>query len=141
MTLCPKHGVCLCTEVREERQKCLPANTKTDGHFVTDWSWTCNTMDSCWNKFHTFYQPQGLFNTKFSLTSSEKVKFAYYVYTSTLYQKKYAALGIEVTVKTGKIAGIGRFNERLHISMESLNFNPRTPDLNYLQQDSDDEYD
>jgi hypothetical protein len=98
-------------------------------------------MDSCWNKFHTFYQPQGLFNTKFSLTSSEKVKFAYYVYTSTLYQKKYAALGIEVTVKTGKIAGIGRFNERLHISMESLNFNPRTPDLNYLQQDSDDEYD
>jgi hypothetical protein len=35
------------------------------------------------------------------------VKFANYVYTSPLYQKKYSALGIEVTVKSGKTAGMG----------------------------------
>jgi hypothetical protein len=33
------------------------------------------------------------------LASSECVKFANYVYASPLYQKKYAELGIEVTVK------------------------------------------
>jgi hypothetical protein len=139
VTLCPRHGVRLCTEVRQERRKCLPIITKTDGSLVTDWSWTCDTMDSCWNKFHKFYQPQGLFNTKFTLKSSERVKFANYVYTSPLYQMKYSALGIEVTVKSGKTAGMGRFDERLHIAMEPADTNMQSSDLQYLQQDSEDD--
>jgi hypothetical protein len=136
VTLCPRHGVCLCTEVRQERRKCLPIITKTDGSIVTDWSWTFDTTDSCWNKFHKFYQLQGLFNTKFTLTLTERVKFAIYVYTSPLYQKKYCALGIEVTVKSGKTAGMGRFDERLHIAMEASDTNLKSLDLHYLQQDS-----
>jgi hypothetical protein len=139
VTLCPRHGVRLCTEVRQERRKSLPIITKTDGSIVTDWSWTCDTTDSCWNKFHKFYQPQGLFNTRFTFTSTDRVKFASYVYTSPLYQKKYCALGIEVTLKSGKTAGMGRFDERLHITMDPMDTNMKSSDLHYLQQDSDDE--
>jgi len=54
VTLCPKHGVWLCTEVCQERRTSLPTITKRDGSAVIDWSWTCDTMDSYWNKFHTF---------------------------------------------------------------------------------------
>jgi hypothetical protein len=76
---------------------------------------------------------------KFTLKSSERVKFANYVYTSPLYQKKYSALGIEVTVKSGKTAGMGRFDERLHIAMEPADTNMQSSDLQYLQQDSEDD--
>jgi len=131
---CPKHGVRLCLEEREERKHSLPLLRKKDGSPVTDWSWTCETKDSCWNKFHNFYLPQGLFNSKFSLSSSESVKFANYVYTSPLYQKKYAALGIKVTVKNGKNAGVGRMDENWHMVKES-----EQKELAYLQQDSDDD--
>jgi len=136
VTLCPKHGVRLCTEVRQERRNCLPTITKRDGSEVTDWSWTCDTVDSCWNKFHNFYAAQGLFNKKFSLASSGKVKFANYVYTSPLYQKKYTALGIPITVKKGRTAGVGYFDEQMHIQKDDYD---DTVDLQYLQQDSEEE--
>jgi hypothetical protein len=115
VTLCPKHGVHLCTEPRKPRQECSPQLVKEDGSPVTDWSWTCQTTDSCWNKFHNFYQPHGLFNNNFSLAAPNKCKFAAYVYTSTLYQNKYAALGIQVKLKSGRVAGMGKINERLHV--------------------------
>ncbi len=115
VTLCPKHGVRLCTEVRKPRQECLPLLIKEDKSPVTDWSWTCPTTDSCWNKFHTFYQPLGLFNSNFALAASTKCKFSSYIYTSPLYQKKYASLGIQVKLKAGRVAGMGKVNEKLHI--------------------------
>jgi len=68
------------------------------------------------------------------LSSSEKVKFANYVYTSPIYQKKYAALGIKVTKKNGKTAGVGRIDENCHMVKES-----KRKELAYLQQDSDDD--
>jgi hypothetical protein len=88
-------------------------------------------------KFHAFCQPHGLFN-KILISIIREIKFTNYVYTSPLYQIKYAALGIEVTVKASKTSGKGRFNERLHISLELLNSNTGTADLAYLQRDSDD---
>jgi hypothetical protein len=52
---------------------------------------------------------------------------------------KYSALGIEVTVKSGKTAGMGRFDERLHIAMEPADINMQSLNLQYLQQDSEDD--
>jgi hypothetical protein len=62
IVLCLKHGVWLCTEIRDEHEKCDPPIKKLDGSPVMDWSWTCQTSDSYWNKFHTFYKPKGMFN-------------------------------------------------------------------------------
>ena len=82
---------------------------------VTDWSWTSEASDSCWNKFHKFYQPHGLFNRNSSLAAPNKCKFASYIYTSPMYQKKYTALGIQVKLKGGREVGMGRNKESLHI--------------------------
>jgi hypothetical protein len=60
---------------------------------VSDWSWTCQTTDSCWNKFNKFYQQCGLFNNNDSLQSVDRVEFSNFAYGSDLYQKKYTALG------------------------------------------------
>jgi hypothetical protein len=68
------------------------------------------------------------------LSSSEKVKFANYVYTSPIHQKKYAALGIKVTKNNGKTAGVGRMDENCHMVKET-----KRKELAYLQQDSDDD--
>ncbi len=61
---CTTHGVRLCTKIHPPRnldqRTCL---VKLDNTPVTDWSWTCQTTDSCWNRFHTFYAPKGLFKT------------------------------------------------------------------------------
>ncbi len=102
--------------MREQRQNCLPTIRKKDGSAVTDCSWTCETTDSCWNKFHKFYRPQGLFNNNFFFASREKVRFAHYVYISPLYQKKYAALGIQVNVKNGNQSGVGRIDKTWHLA-------------------------
>jgi hypothetical protein len=58
------------------------------------------------------------------------------VYTSPWNQKKYTALGIPITVKKGKTAGVGYFDERMHIPKDDYN---DTVDLQYLQQDSEEE--
>jgi hypothetical protein len=84
--LCHTHGVRLCMEVRPEREKCEPKLNRKDGTAVSDWSWTCQTTDTCWNKFHKFYQPCGLFNNNYSLQSVDRVKFSSFAYGSDLYQ-------------------------------------------------------
>jgi hypothetical protein len=91
------HGICLCMEIREEHENCKPSLKRKDGTAVKDFSWTCQTMDTCWNKFHQYYQPKGLFNSNFFLESKDKVKFVSYAYGLELYQKKYAAIGANQT--------------------------------------------
>jgi hypothetical protein len=44
-----------------EKMEELPSSIKEDGIYVTDFSWTSNLTSSFWNKFHDFYEPQGLF--------------------------------------------------------------------------------
>jgi hypothetical protein len=97
--------------------------------------WTCETNDTCWNKFHEFYFPEGLFNNNFSLQSAQKCKYAGVQYTSSLHQLKYEALGVEVKVKKRNTAGVGRINEKVHIVTSKMH------DIQYLQQDSDVEED
>jgi hypothetical protein len=58
---------------------------------------------SCWAKFHEFYLPHGLFNSYFYVDKVGKAcKFFQCIYTSPLYQKKYAALGVEEKAKEEK---------------------------------------
>jgi hypothetical protein len=140
--LCPTHGVRLCLEVREQRQNCLPTIRKKDGSPVTDWSWTCESTDSCWNKYHKFYRPKGLFNNNFFFGAREKVRFAHYIYISPLYQKKYAALGIPVNMKNGNQTGVGRIDETWHLadtSKEKSISKKRKREITYLEQDSEDD--
>ena len=110
---------------------------KEDNSPVTDWSWTCRADDSCWNKFHNFYQPHGLCNKHFSLAAAT-CKFSGYVYTSPLYQKKYAALGISVTKKRGREAGMGRINERDHIVLSDIELNEQKTNNFGGENESDD---
>lgn len=101
--MCSRHGVRLCVDVRKKRSDVEPKLKRTDGKDVTDWSWTCNENKSCWDKFHQYYQPQGLFNNHFYVNgAANKCKFSGYQYTSKLYQKKYAALGIKMKRKDSK---------------------------------------
>jgi hypothetical protein len=131
VTVCTTHGVRLCTEMRQIRSDCEPKLHKLDGTPVTDWQWTCQSNDTCWNKFHNFYLPKGLFNNNFSLSSPKKCKFAGVIYTSTLHQLKYEALGVPVKVKIGRNAGVGRIDEKIHMMTGNRH------ELQYLQQDSD----
>lgn len=133
VTLCTTHGVRLCTEVRQVRSECEPKLLKLDGTPVTNWKWTYETIDTCWNKFHDFYLPEGLFNSNFSLASAQKCKFAGVIYTSALHQLKYEALGVPINIKKGNIAGVGRINDKVHIASVSKQ------DIRYLQQDSEEE--
>jgi hypothetical protein len=80
VTLCPNHGVQLCTDVRTSREDSKPQILKKDGTPVTDWSWTCQGTDTSWNKFHMFYLPNGLFNNNICLSSAQMCKFAGVVY-------------------------------------------------------------
>jgi len=61
--------------------------------------------------FILFYLPDGLFNNNISLPSAQKCKFARVVYSSELYQKKYAALGIPIHYKKGSTHGMGNPRE------------------------------
>jgi len=85
----------------------LPALIKRDGSDVTDYSWTCEETASCWDKFHTFYSKHGLFSSKNIDLNQKKIKFGAVQYSSELYQKKYTALGIEITKKGKNSKGVG----------------------------------
>jgi hypothetical protein len=74
----------------------LPELYQVYGEKVIDYSWTCPTKTSCWNKFHDYYLPKKLFSKKEINLSENTIKFGYFIYSSELYQKKYKALGIEV---------------------------------------------
>jgi hypothetical protein len=108
----------LCTSIVPPRQKSLPKLYKKDGSAVTDYSWTCPDEASCWTKFHDFYEPKGLFTKQKLNLNEQKVRFGGVVYTSELYQKKYAALGIEVKKKNGNTKGMGRINLKDHMGKE-----------------------
>ncbi len=91
-------------EVREPRSECEPKNIRADGAVNTDWSWTCSTGKSCWENFHDFYQPAGLFNNYFVVDKeNKKCKFAQYSYSSPLYMQKYKALGTNIKRKSAKM--------------------------------------
>jgi hypothetical protein len=69
----------------------------------SDSSRNCRSKSSGWAKYHDFYQPRGLFNTYFYFDNVGKTcKFSQCIYTSELYQKKYAALRVEVKTKKVK---------------------------------------
>jgi hypothetical protein len=110
VVLCSKHGVHLCTEIQEPRAESEPKLTREGGTYVTDYSWTSNSTSSCWNKFHDFYEPQGLFSKSKLDFTPDKIKFSSYVYTSDLYQKKYLALGIVTGQKS-----MGNINPKMHM--------------------------
>jgi hypothetical protein len=116
VVFCANHGVRLCTESSPRRELVQdPVLVKLDGSKVTDFSWTCPDEGSCWEKYHNFYLPRGLFNAKRIDLNDNKIKFGTPVYLSDLYQKKYEALGIEVKVKGNKKAGMGQLNFEQHV--------------------------
>jgi hypothetical protein len=47
--------------------------------------------------------------------AQNKCKFSQCIYTSSLHQKKYHALGIEITCKPGKSVGMGQIREDIHM--------------------------
>jgi hypothetical protein len=101
--LCSKHGVHLCSDIRDSRENSKQKLVKKDGSNVTDWSWTDRSNRSCWSKFYDFYQPQGLFNSHFHVdVQANKCKFAQF------------ALGIEIQRKRGKETGVGKINWKDH---------------------------
>jgi hypothetical protein len=93
VVMCMSHGVRLCTGIMPPS---LPELYQVYGEKVIDYSWTCPTKTSCWNKFHDYYLPKKLFSKKEINLSENTIKFGYFIYSSELYQKKYKALGIEV---------------------------------------------
>ena len=93
-----------------EKMEELPSSIKEDGIYVTDFSWTSNLTSSFWNKFHDFYEPQGLFSKSKLDFTSNKIKLSSYLYMSDLYQKKYSALGIVTGRKS-----MGNINLKMHM--------------------------
>ena len=65
--------------------------------------------------------------------SPQKCKFAGVIYTSSLHQLKYEALGVEVKLKKGNSSGVGRINEKVHIVTS------KKQDVQCLQQDSEED--
>lgn len=66
IVLCPTHGAQLCLGVS---LLCIMVSlqwVKIDGSEVTDYSWTCREIASCWDKFHKFYAEHGLFTQRIS---------------------------------------------------------------------------
>jgi len=137
--VCLTHGARLCLDTRKLRKNALAKLVQCDGTPVTDWSWTSPDTDSCWNKFHNFYQQHGLFNNNFSLAAPNKCKFAGYIYTSSLYQKKYSALGIQVKLKPGREAGMGRINEQKHMIHSKNDSSQETDNEDDKESEYDDE--
>ncbi len=100
----------------------LPELYKLDGSKVTDWSWTCPTKMSYWNKFHEFYLPNGSFSRKELNMSDGTIKFRNILYLSELYQKKYKALGIKVSDSgNGRKSCMARINLSTHRENKIVN--------------------
>jgi hypothetical protein len=96
VVMCMNHGVRLCTGIMPPRSDSLPELYQVNCEKVIDYSWTCPTKTSCWNKFRDYYLPKGLFSKKEINLSENTIKFGNFIYSSELYQKKYKVLGIEV---------------------------------------------
>jgi hypothetical protein len=99
VVICNNHGIRLCTSIHKARKDSDPKLVTKRGTPVTDWSWTADYEESCWKKFHHFYEPKGLFNRKVVNISDGTIKFGTVNYSSDLYQKKYAAMGYKSSTK------------------------------------------
>jgi hypothetical protein len=88
VVFCSKHGVQLCLGVSPPRQLAAPGLVKEDGSDVTDFSWTSQIEGNCWDKFHQFYLPKGLFNSCNIDSNQRKIKFGQGNFPLNLYQKK-----------------------------------------------------
>jgi hypothetical protein len=99
VVICNNHGIRLCTSIHKARKDSDPKLVTKRGTPVTDWSWTADYEESCWKKFHHFYEPKGLFNRKVINISDGTIKFGTVNYSSDLYQKKYAAMGYKSSTK------------------------------------------
>ena len=102
VVMCLNHGVRLCSAVSAARCDSTLTLYQKNGNPVTDFSWTCSSKTSCWNKFHDYYYPKGLYSKKEINVSDATIKFGNVLYSSELYQKKYKALGIEVGKQNGQ---------------------------------------
>jgi hypothetical protein len=121
VVMCMNHGVWLCSGITQPRCDSSPVLYKATGEKVTDYSWTCPTKTSCWNKFHEFYELQGLFARKVMNLAEGTICFGSVLYSSELYQQKYKALGIEVTDNNNKRKTcMGRINLSTHIGKKYL---------------------
>jgi len=137
VVFCSRHGVRLCTQRRDSCKDSEPTLVQVDGSPVTDWTWTHDSSLSCWEKFHQFYEPEGLFNKYFFVNEAEKkCKFSQCIYTSSLHQKKYHALGIEIRCKPGKSVGMGRIREDIHMGKRNTLPQSET-DEDYIEDDID----
>jgi hypothetical protein len=115
-------GVRLCSGINPPKSDSLPELYKLDGSKVTDWSWTCPTKMSYWNKFHEFYLPNGSFSRKELNMSDGTIKFRNILYLSELYQKKYKALGIKVSDSgNGRKSCMARINLSTHRENKIVN--------------------
>jgi hypothetical protein len=68
---CKVHCIHLCTESKKTTQE-LDLKRTDNGEPVTDFLWVCpDSHLSCWQKFHTFYEPQNLFTNPGSIIDKE----------------------------------------------------------------------
>lgn len=116
---CTAHAVRLCSKIHKPRQLDKRYQLyKTDNTLVTDFSWTCETTDSCWNKFHSFYLPKGLFTTKkLHISENSPIQWSRCVVGNELYQARYRALGI--VPPDGKIKA--KLNKKFHMRRVECN--------------------
>jgi hypothetical protein len=91
---------------------------KEDESDVTDYFWTSQIEGSCWDKFHQFYLPKGLYNACNIDLNQRKIKFGQVNFSSKLYQKKLEALGVEVKKKGKFSRGVGRIAPKNHMKVK-----------------------
>jgi len=68
--------------------------------------------------------------------AEKKCKFSQFIYTSSLHQKKYRALGIEIRCKPGKSVGMGRIREDIYMGKRNTLPQSKT-DEDYIKDDID----
>ena len=96
---CSKHAIRACSVAREHK-----ALLKADGMPMTDYSWRPSDESlTCWNKAHTFYIPNGLFNdVRVAQHNPKEPMFQHVRLKSILYKKKRIAEGLDPKVKRVK---------------------------------------
>jgi Transposase IS4 len=98
--VCPVHSVRLCFGTYPDRSKGgIPIMRKDgNGESVSDYSWLCQDHDlTCWEKFHSFYQPNNLFTTPANAANCDAFRFAKVRLSSELYKRKCQAFGMPST--------------------------------------------
>jgi hypothetical protein len=110
------HGVRLCSGITQPRCDSSPVFIRPQVRKSQTTLGTCPTKTSCWNKFHEFYEPKGLFARMVMNIAEGTICFGSVLYSSELYQQSYKALGVEVTDNNNKRKTcMGRINLSTHI--------------------------